>query len=358
MHPEYSLSARSTGTTLNSEPVITKKPPFHLRLAYFICLWSFKGFFKLSLGATRLFSRRRSDLLKPEVKAYKIRPDLKNRIFRPADSRLEQLPLYLDVHGGGWAVADPETDDEFCSFLAQTFRIIVVSVNYHKSPQYKFPHAVQDIIAITKAVMDDESLHVDKTQVALGGFSAGGNLAFSAAQSDGLRGKLSGIVAFYPVLDMAESLEDKLSRRPRDAPSDILASSANFLSWAYLPEGHNLRDCLLSPRWADPKVFPTHVYLVGAEYDMLCSEAEQMAEALAKYTATAECRSSISTLPDQDGWRQGGVSWECARGRDHAFTHIAKHGVKEIERVKFCKEMYSRVGHWLKEDVWKNSAAN
>jgi acetyl esterase/lipase len=352
MHVEGSLSARSTSTTLNSEPIISRPPLLHLRLAYFISLWSFKAFFQLSLSAGRLFSRRRKDLLLPEVKTYEIRPDLKNRIFRPQTSEDEELPLYLDVHGGGWAVADPETDDEFCSFLARNFNIIVVSVDYHKSPTYKFPHAVEDVTAIAQAVMNDESLNIDKSKVVLGGFSAGGNLAFAAAQTESLRGQLNGLVGFYPSLDLTESLEEKLSHCPRNAPSDILASSANFLDWAYVPAGIDRRDPLLSPRWAHPKDLPSHVYIVGAEYDILCYEARRMAESLAKYSAVDCERNSIPTLLDGDGWRQGGVRWECARGKRHAFTHIAKHGEKERDRVRFCQKMYSRLGCWLKEEVF------
>jgi acetyl esterase/lipase len=291
-------------------------------------------------------------LLRPEVKTYDVRPRLKNRIFLPEISQNEQLPLYIDVHGGGWAVADPETDDEFCSFLAQSFNIIVVSVNYHKSPTYKFPHAVEDVAAIAAAVMKDESLNINRNKVVMGGFSAGGNLAFAAAQTDNLRGKLSALVGFYPALDLTESLSQKLSHRPRNSPCDILASSVHFLDWAYVPEGKDRRDPLLSPRWASPKDLPSYVYLVGAEYDMLCYEARQLAESLANCSATNFERTRIPTLPSGDGWQQGGIIWECARARDHAFTHIAKRGKKEKDRVRFCQEMYSRVGSWLKEDVW------
>jgi acetyl esterase/lipase len=345
-----SISTRSTSTTLNTEPgkFISCAPPFHLRIAYFISLWSFKAFFSLSLGARRLYSRRRKGLLSPIVKSYQIRPGLKNRIFRPENLEDEKLPLYLDVHGGGWAVADPETDDEFCSFLAQNFNIVVVSINYHKSPTYKYPHAIEDVAAIALAVINDNSLHIDRSKVVLGGFSAGGNLAFAAAQTDILRGKLSGLVGFYPALDLSESLEEKLSHRPRDAPSDILASSANFLDWAYVPAGIDRQDPLLSPRWAYWKDLPSHIYLVGAEYDMLCYEARQMAESLARSSADDCERVSI----EGEGWQQGGIRWECARGRQHAFTHIEKRGQKEVERVNFCQKMYTRVGCWLKDEVW------
>ncbi|KAH0559488.1 hypothetical protein GP486_003996 [Trichoglossum hirsutum] len=352
MHADGSLSTSSTSTSLNADPILSIPPPLHLRVAYFISLWAFKVSFQLGLSASRLLQKRRRDLLQPEIKAYEVRPDLKNRIFRPQDSEDEELPLYLDVHGGGWAVADPETDDEFCSFLAQNFNIIVVSVDYHKSPKHRFPRAVEDVAAIAQAVMSDESLNIDKSKVVLGGFSAGGNLAFAAAQTKVLCGQLSGLVGFYPVLDLTEPTEKKLSRRPRNGPPDILASSANFLDWAYVPAGTDRRDPLLSPRFAHRKNLPSYAYLVGAEYDMLCYEARQMAESLAMYSAMDCERTSIPTLPEGDGWQRGGIRWEIARGRQHAFTHITKHGREERDRVKFCQELYNRVGCWLNEEVW------
>jgi hypothetical protein len=110
---------------------------------------------------------------------------------------------------------------------------------------------------------------------------------------------------------------------------------------------------LLSPRWANPKNLPYDVYLVGAEYDMLCYEARERAESLVRYSAMNCERSKISGIPAEEGWQQGGIRWECARGRDHAFTHITKFGKKEKERRRFCQEMYSRVGCWLKENVWE-----
>ena len=344
----------STTMVIDSErpTVIFKRPPFHLRLAYFISLWSFKAFFALTLHATRLFQRRRSASIQPEVRSYSIRPDLKNRIFRPNNSGDEKLPLYLDVHGGGWAVADPETDDEFCSFIAQNFNINVVSVGYHKSPSYKFPCAVGDVAAITDAVLNDESLNTDKMKVVLGGFSAGGNLAFAASQMETLRGRVNGLVGFYAALDLSESLEEKLKRRPSNCGSDILASSAGFLDWAYVPDGHDRRDPLLSPTYASHGDLPPYIYLIGAEYDMLCYEAEQMAESLAAASRSARKRTGIPSVAAEDGWQEGCIRWECVRGKEHAFTHITKRGKEEINRIKICREIYQRLGVWLKDEVW------
>ncbi|KAH8665219.1 alpha/beta hydrolase fold protein [Tricladium varicosporioides] len=337
---------------MDPEPsrIISFPPPFHLRIAYFVSLWSFKAFFSLGLSVSRLFQRRRADFLRPKVKEYPIRSGLKNRIFHPKSSENEKLPLYIDIHGGGWAVADPETDDEFCSFIAQTFNIIVVSVNYHKSPTYKYPHAVEDIAAIVDAIINDQTLYINEKKIAIGGFSAGGNLAFAASQLGILRGRIGSVVGIYPALDFSETLEVKLERRPKNAPSDILKTSANFLDWAYVPQGIDRRDPLLSPCYAKYEDLPQNVYLIGAEFDMLCYEAERMAEALAAESG-GERRDMPSVLKG-DGWQQGSVRWECARGRDHAFTHISKRGRKERERVKFCQEMYCRIGTWLRKGVW------
>lgn len=351
MYGKETTSVMSVSSTSDSEcqKIISKKPPYHLRIAYFISVWSFKAAVALGLRVRRLFTRRPANLLRPEVKSYAIRPFLRNRIFRPEGPGNEPLPLYLDIHGGGWAATDPETDDEFCSFLAQNFNVIVVAIDYRKAPSWRFPFAVGDVAAIADAVIRDESLNIDQRKVALGGFSAGGNLAFTAAQTEELRGRVHCLVGIYPCLDLTESLEEKLRRRPKEAGSDILESSANFLDWAYVPYGVDRKDPLLSPRWARREYLPPYVYLIGAEYDMLCHEANRMAESLAEPEFE---RKSIPALSAEDGWQQGGIRWECVRGRRHAFTHVAMRGRKEIDRIRVVEEMYHRLGVWLKDEVW------
>jgi acetyl esterase/lipase len=182
--PDVKMSA---SPFLESEPdhddkFISEPPAYYLRIAYFISVWSFKAAIALGLGARRLLIPRPPSLLHPEPRIYPIRPSLKSLVYRPEESGDEPLPVYLNCHGGGWAVADPVADEEVCSFLARNFNIIVVSVDYHKSPTWKFPFAVEDVAAIADAILKDESLNIDSTKVAMGGFSAGGNLTFAACQ--------------------------------------------------------------------------------------------------------------------------------------------------------------------------------
>lgn len=118
----------------------------------------------------------------------------------------------------------------------------------------------------------DTLLPIDVTKVAIGGFSASGNLAFAACQTEELRGKISAVLGFYPVLDMTENIETKEARRPKgkDVPKDEVGWSAEFLDWGCVPQGQDRRDPLLSPRFAEVGGLPSNIYLVGAECDMLC----------------------------------------------------------------------------------------
>ncbi|CZR60083.1 related to triacylglycerol lipase [Phialocephala subalpina] len=341
------------------EPVISPLPPVHLRIIYFLSIWTFKTLINTGLYLRGCIIHPPASQLRPNIRTYPIRPTLKNRIFIPPSSSndrgerngFEKFSLYISVHGGGWAAASPEADDEFCSHLCLKNNIMVASLDYRKSPTYRFPFAVTDIASLVSAILSDTSLPIDVSKVAIGGFSAGGNLTFAACQTEELKGKISAVVGFYPVLDMTESRETKEGRRPKgpDVPRDEVGWSADFLDWGYVPQGQDRRDPLLSPRYAERSEMPKNVYLAGAEWDMLCFEAGTTAEGLA---VGGDERKEVKG-EGWDGWVQGGIRWECFRKRSHAFTHVKQWNRKwEEERVRIVEELYDRVGSWLAEDVW------
>lgn len=350
---ELDLNCVNSGDRITREPVVSLPPPIHLRILYFISIWAFKSIINTGLFLRRHLVYPPASQLKPILGIYPIRPKLKNRIFIPPGAQIssEKHPLYISIHGGGWAAASPDADDEFCSQLCLKNNIIAASLDYRKSPTYKFPFAVTDIASLACEIISDTSLQIDGTKVAVGGFSAGGNLAFAACQTEMLKGKISGVLGFYPALDMTESRETKEARRPKekDVPKDEVGWSADFLDWGYVPSGQDRRDPLLSPRFAAPGDLPSKAYLIGAEWDMLCWEAEATAKGLVE-----EEEERVDVNGDGwDGWVRGGVRWECFRRRKHAFTHVHEwNKEKEQDRVMVVEALYDRVGKWLVDEAF------
>jgi acetyl esterase len=101
------------------------------------------------------------------------------RLYRPLSSAAQTLlPVLVFFHGGGWTMGDLDTHDVLCRELANGSGCAVVSIDYRLGPEHRFPAAVLDCVAATRWVHDHAaSLGVDAQRLAVGGDSAGGNLA-------------------------------------------------------------------------------------------------------------------------------------------------------------------------------------
>lgn len=101
------------------------------------------------------------------------------RWYRPAGSAsTDVLPGLVYLHGGGWVIGDLDTHDTLCRELANRARCAVVAVDYRMGPEHRFPAAVDDAIVATRHVLRQAAqFGMDRQRVAIGGDSAGGNLA-------------------------------------------------------------------------------------------------------------------------------------------------------------------------------------
>ena len=127
------------------------------------------------------------------------------RVYRPRGAGDAALPALLYFHGGGWCIGDIDTHDAACRQLTQEAGCAVLSLDYRLAPEHRFPAAVEDCFAALKfAIGEGRRLGLDPTRLAVGGDSAGGNLAAVAA----LRARDAGItlkgqVLIYPATDFA-----------------------------------------------------------------------------------------------------------------------------------------------------------
>src|SRR5436190_2017081 len=101
------------------------------------------------------------------------------RAYRPKGAaKDETLPALIYYHGGGWVIGDLDTHDVVCRTLANAARCAVFSVEYRKAPESPFPAAVEDCFSALQFISENSrKLNVNPSKIAVGGDSAGGNLA-------------------------------------------------------------------------------------------------------------------------------------------------------------------------------------
>ncbi|MCO0600102.1 alpha/beta hydrolase [Peribacillus butanolivorans] len=104
--------------------------------------------------------------------------EIKVRVYTPEGEGI--FPVFIYIYGGGWVLGDLETVDVPCRSLANQAECIVVSVDYRRAPEYKFTTPLEDCYEAATWVADHaREWKGDPTRIAIGGDSAGGNLAAS-----------------------------------------------------------------------------------------------------------------------------------------------------------------------------------
>jgi acetyl esterase len=212
------------------------------------------------------------------VKDETIPGNLSVRVYRPSHAAVQPALIYF--HGGGWVLGGLDTVDGHCRRLANAARCIVVSVAYRLAPEHKFPIPSEDCYHATRYVAENaQALGIDPDRIAVGGDSAGGNLAAVVSLMSRDRGgpKLSFQLLIYPVTD---STMDTPSHR--EFASGYMLTRAEMLWFRnhYLPRLEEGLNPFAAPiRAKDLRGLPP-AWVLTAEYDPLRDEGEAFAKRL------------------------------------------------------------------------------
>lgn len=205
------------------------------------------------------------------------------RLYRPLGTMADQvLPALVYYHGGGWVIGDLDTHDTLCRELANHSGCAVVSVDYRLAPEHRFPAAVDDSIAAARWVhRQAAALRIDPQRIAVGGDSAGGNLAavVALAARDAGDLPLAWQLLIYPATD-----------QHRSAPSHTTNGEGYLLTrdtMAYFT-GHYIPDAAQYADWrASPLLHPDlsrlpPALVLTAGYDPLRDEGLAYAQRLSE----------------------------------------------------------------------------
>jgi len=198
------------------------------------------------------------------------------RLYRPVAN--ETLPALMYFHGGGWTIGDVDTHDVLCRELAVGARCVVFSVDYRLAPEYPFPAAVDDCFAAACYVAENAA-KLKIQGIAVGGDSAGGNLAATVAllARDAGGPALAFQLLIYPATDQRMS---SASHQRNGQGYLLTADSIRYFRGNYLPNERDWSDWRASPLLAKNHANLPPALLITAGYDPLVDEGRAYADKL------------------------------------------------------------------------------
>lgn len=205
------------------------------------------------------------------------------RIYRPAHPKLTHdarpLALLVYFHGGGWVLGDIDTHDPGCRFLCAHAGVAVLNVGYRLAPEHRFPAAVDDAVAAFRWAHEHAGdLGIDRDRIAVGGDSAGGNLAAAVAQ---VTRRAGGPMPAYQLLGVpVTQIAAPTRSRERFAKGYFLTKgNMDWYESHYLGDA-DPTDVRASPLLADDLAGLPPAYVTVAGFDVLRDEGIAYAEKL------------------------------------------------------------------------------
>jgi acetyl esterase len=231
--------------------------------------------------------------------------------YKPRSGAGEALPVFVSMHGGGFVMGSADDDDRWCREIADNAGCAVASVDYRLAPEHKFPVALEECYAVVKWLCANAAgLGVDAGRVAVGGHSAGGNLAAGLCllAKERREFSLAYQVLDYPPLDLtvdpyATVTGDRL----------LTPATREFFTACYVNAPADAQNPLLSPLLADDLSGLPPALIITAELDPIRADGERYAARL-KATGVE-------------------VTYREFAGCMHAFTHF---GPEEAARAAWA----------------------
>ncbi|HEY6798423.1 MAG TPA: alpha/beta hydrolase [Kineosporiaceae bacterium] len=224
-------------------------------------------------------------------------------VYRPSPAPAAPLPpVYVNFHGGGFLIRHPEFDDHICRALVARTGCVVVNVDYDVAPQRPFPVAPRQAFGVAAWVArSGPERGWDGARLAVGGQSAGGNLAAGLCLAARDRGTFRPVLQIlnHPPLDLATDPATKTARTARPL---ITPRLARIFDNAYVPDPATRTDPLASPLRAPDLAGLPPALVITADHDLLRDEGDRYAARL----AAAGVPVTHHVMPDVD----------------HAYTHV------------------------------------
>ena len=195
------------------------------------------------------------------------------RVYHPGDER--PLPALVYIHGGGWVVGSIDTHDKIMRLLAIRSGAAVIGVDYRLAPEHKFPTAADEChTVITHIVEHGGDWGVDPRHLAIGGDSAGANLAMAVALElrDTQPSRLALLLLIYGVFGLRDSSSRRLFGE-RDAGLSSKDMEYYFDCYARGPE--DMHDSRFNNLSADLRGLPP-AFIAAASLDPLLDDSVAM----------------------------------------------------------------------------------